>query len=289
MERQQDIAWYPGHMAKARRLLKDQLSRVDIIIELCDARLPLSSRNPELNLLAPQKPRLLLLNKADLADPILTRKWLSFFQQSGLMALAVEAGKKKQPILKAIDELTKEKIGRAEARGLTRSARAMVIGVPNVGKSTLINFLAGRGAAKVQDRPGITRAPQWIKAGERLELLDTPGLLWPKLGDPVAARRLAFIAAIRDEVLNVYQLALQLLEELVKKYPQGLKSRYSLENLNARGQALLEEICLRRGFLNRGGEADLERGAVCVLDEFREGRLGRVTLESPAEAILEQA
>ncbi len=278
---QQPISWYPGHMAKARRLLLDQLKRIDAVIEICDARLPLSSRNPDLDSLVMNKPRVLLLNKMDLANPEATRSWLNYFESKGQSCLAIEMGKRKQGILNAIVELTEARLARSQKKGITRSARAMVIGVPNVGKSTLINYLAGRSAFKVQDRPGITRAPQWITASPKLELLDTPGLLWPKLGDPVAARRLSYIAAVRDEVLDVFHLALALLDELMVIAPNGVISRYKLENTSLRGQALLEAICQNRGFLLRGGAYDLERGAVCVLDEFRAGLLGRVTLEMP--------
>lgn len=280
---QQIITWYPGHMAKARRLLAEQIKRVDTIVELCDARLPLSSRNPELDSLVGAKPRLLLLNKTDLADPVKTQAWLSTFQQAGIRSMAIETGKKKAQILAGIESLASERVERAVRRGLPRPARAMILGVPNVGKSTLINYLAGRSAFKVQDRPGITRAPQWITASSSLELLDTPGLLWPKLSDPVAARRLAYIAAIRDEVLDVYHLSLSLLDELMQIAPQGVIARYQLEDVSLRGQALLEAISKNRGFLLRGAGVDLERGAICVLDEFRAGKLGRITLESPDE------
>ncbi len=281
---QQSISWYPGHMAKARRLLSEQLSRVDLVIELCDARLPLSSRNPELDTLKRGKPTLLLLNKSDLADPDATRRWLSYFTAEGARAMAVEMGKRKQAILKAVEALSAGRVERAAARGLPRAARAMVLGVPNVGKSTLINFLAGRAVMRVQDRPGVTRAPQWLSASPALELLDSPGLLWPRLGDPAAARRLAFIAAVRDEVLDTYRLALDLLDELAALPGNRVGERYRVDTTGLRGQALLEAVCHSRGFLLRGGEPDLERGAACVLDEFRAGLLGRVTLETPPEA-----
>ena len=281
---QQSISWYPGHMAKARRLLSEQLSRVDLVIELCDARLPLSSRNPELDTLKRGKPTLLLLNKSDLADPDATRRWLSYFTAEGARAMAVEMGKRKQAILKAVEALSAGRVERAAARGLPRAARAMVLGVPNVGKSTLINFLAGRAVMRVQDRPGVTRAPQWLSASPALELLDSPGLLWPRLGDPAAARRLAFIAAVRDEVLDTYRLALDLLDELAALPGNRVGERYRVDTTGLRGQALLEAVCHSRGFLLRGGEPDLERGAARVLDEFRAGLLGRVTLETPPEA-----
>ena len=280
---QTNFSWFPGHMAKARRLLADQLQRIDAVIELCDARLPLSSRNPELAPLVGNKPRVLLLNKSDLANPAQTQKWLTYFQNQGLDCMAIEMGKKKQNILNAIVRLTEDRVARSLKKGIHRSARAMVLGVPNVGKSTLINYLAGRSAFKVQDRPGVTRAPQWIKASAKLDLLDTPGLLWPKLDDPVAARRLAYIAAVRDEVLDIFHLSLSLLDELMVISPQGLMERYNITDESLRGQALLETICRNRGFLIKGGAVDLDRGAACVLDELRDGRLGRITLEAVEE------
>ncbi len=281
---QTPISWFPGHMAKARRLLTEQLKRIDAVIEICDARLPLSSRNPDLDALVNNKPRVLLLNKTDLADPKATLAWLNYFESQGLPCLGIEMGKRKQSILNAIVRLTEERLARSQRKGITRSARAMVLGVPNVGKSTLINYLAGRSALKVQDRPGVTRAPQWISASASLDLLDTPGLLWPKLHDEVAARRLTYIAAVRDEVVDVYHLALSLLAELMEIAPLGIKTRYGLEDMDLRGQALLQAICKNRGFLLKGGEADLLRGAVAVLDEFRAGKLGRITLEWPEGA-----
>lgn len=281
---QHPISWYPGHMAKAKRLLLDQLKRIDAVIELCDARLPLSSRNPDLDRLIGEKPRMLLLSKADLANPSATKSWLQHFENQGLFCMAMEMGKRKQDILRALDTMVEERLARSLKKGIARSARAMVLGVPNVGKSTLINYLAGRAALKVQDRPGVTRAPQWIQASPRLELLDTPGLLWPKLGDPLAARRLTYIAAVRDEVVDIYHLALSLLDELALIAPNSLKERYGIQDRELRGQALLEALCRNRGFLLRGGEVDLERGAVCVLDEFRGGKLGRITLEMPEGA-----
>jgi len=285
---QQSIGWYPGHMAKARRLLTEQLKRIDIAIELCDARLPFSSRNPDLDLLLQNRPRLLLLNKSDLANPTGTKEWLAFFSNQGIHCLAVTMPKGKKNILSAVEHLAAERLARSQKRGITRSVRAMVVGVPNVGKSTLINYLAGRAAFKVQDRPGITRAPQWIQASPQLQLVDTPGMLWPKLDDPLAARRLTYIAAVRDEVVDVYRLSLSLLDELMNIAPNEIISRYNLKNPSLRGSQLLEDICKNRGFLLRGGEMDVERGAVCVLDEFRSGKLGRITLEIPEGSPHEQ-
>ncbi len=275
------INWYPGHMAKAKRLLQEQVTRVDAVIELCDARLPFSSRNPVLNQMLRNKARVLLLNKADLADPAKTKQWMSFFRQRGTECAAVSADKNAREVLKAIERLTKDKVERSAARGMRRTVRVMVVGVPNVGKSTLINRLHGGSVAKVGDRPGVTRANQWIRVGEYLELLDTPGMLWPRLDDPVAAKHLAYISAIRDEVVDTFALSCGLLEELIEISPDTLAQRYHISDLSLRGQALMEAVCRGRGFLMRGGEADLERGCAVVLDEFRDGKLGRVTLETP--------
>ena len=275
------INWYPGHMAKAKRLLQEQVTRVDAVIELCDARLPYSSRNPVLNQMLRSKARVLLLNKADLADPVRTKQWMSYFKGRGIECAAVFADKNARDVLRTIERLTRERVERSAARGMRRTVRVMVVGVPNVGKSTLINRLHGGSIAKVGDRPGVTRANQWVRVGEYLELLDTPGMLWPRLDDPVAAKHLAYISAIRDEVVNTFALSCNLLEELTEISPDMLKMRYHIDDLSLRGQALLEAVCRGRGFLMRGGEADLERGCAVVLDEFRDGKLGRVTLEAP--------
>lgn len=276
------INWYPGHMAKAKRLLQDQVSRVDAVIELCDARLPYSSRNPDLNYMTKNKARVLLMNKADLADPKVTQQWLSYFKSQGLQCAAVMAERNAKEVLKIIENLTRQKVERAEARGVRKTIRVMVVGVPNVGKSTLINRLHGGAIAKVGDRPGVTRANQWVRVGEYLELLDTPGMLWPRLDDPIAAKRLAYISAIKDEILDTYALAVSLLEDLVVMSPENVQKRYKLTDMSLRGLALMEAVCRGRGFLMRGGELDIDRACAVVLDEFRDGKLGRVTLESPA-------
>ena len=224
MEGQQPISWYPGHMAKARRQLEAQLKRVDVVLEVCDARLPLSSRNPALDEMLLLKPRLLLMNKEDLADPAATARWEAYFRERGVQAIPMRAGRQKSRILKLVDSLTEEKRRRAQARGISAVSRAMVVGVPNVGKSTLINTLAGRSALKVQDRPGVTRAPQWIKAGERLELLDTPACSGPscttRRRPPPGLHR-----AIRDEALDVYGLAVKMMDELMETAPGKVTAR----------------------------------------------------------------
>ena len=278
-----EINWYPGHMARAKRLLSDQLSRVDVVIELCDARLPLSSRNPDLKRLTEKKERVLLLGKSDLADPALTAEWLKLFKRQGLSCMALDMNRQAKAALTLIEKAAKETVERSAQRGIKKTVRAMVVGVPNVGKSTLINRLHGGSIAKVGDMPGVTRANQWVKVTPYLELLDTPGLLWPRLDDPLAARRLAYIAAIRDEVLDTAQLAIQLLTDLIAVTPKTVQERFKIKDLSLRGPELLDAVCVGRGFLMKGGVYDTERACKVVLDEFRGGKLGRITLEAPKE------
>lgn len=275
------VSWYPGHMAKAKRLLKEQLSRVDVVLELCDARLPFSSRNPDLNELLAGKPQILLLNKADLADSATTAAWLKAFRAEGLQALAIEAVKSNKNILKQIALAAEEKVKKSQARGISRVVRALVVGVPNVGKSTLINSLVGKASLKTADKPGITHSNQWVKVNDYLEIMDTPGLLWPRLGNLNAIRKLAYIAAIKDEASDPYELSLHLLKDLHQLSPDILVKRYQIKTSAMEGPMLLEEICKARGFLLKGNESDLLRGAVHVLDEFRSGKLGRISLENP--------
>lgn len=277
------ISWYPGHMAKTKRLLTEQLSRVNIVVELCDARLPYSSRNPELLKLCENKPRILLLNKADLASPGATREWVRYFSSMGESVLPLEAQKKggvKQTV-PLIYQAAEEILSRAEARGFKKTLRAMVIGVPNVGKSTFINTLFGQTRLKAEDRPGVTRATQWVKIGPYLEVMDTPGMLWPRLDDERAARRLCYISAIRDEVVDVYELCLHLLDELMALCPEQVMARFKVSDPALRGQALLEAICRGRGFLLPGAQCDTDRAVSTVLNEFRDGRIARLTMEMP--------
>ena len=276
-----EINWYPGHMARAKRLLSDQLSRVDVVIELCDARLPFSSRNPDLMRLTAKKEKVLLLGKSDLADPSLTNQWLNIFRAQGLSCQALDMNRQAKAALSLIDRAAKETVERAAQRGIKKTVRAMIVGVPNVGKSTLINRLHGGSIAKVGDMPGVTRANQWVKVSPYLELMDTPGLLWPRLDDPVAARRLAYIAAIRDEVVDTAQLAIQLLTDLIEMAPAAVQERFKIKDLSVRGPELLDAVCQGRGFLMKGGVYDTERACKVVLDEFRGGKLGRITLEAP--------
>ena len=252
-----DINWYPGHMAKAKRLLADQLSRVDVVVELCDARLPYSSRNPDLDKLLAGKKRVLLLNKADLADPAATSAWLNYFRAQGIDAAPYSASTgKAKDALAVIDRAAKEAVERAAQKGIRKTVKAMVVGVPNVGKSTFTNKLHGGNIAKTGDRPGVTRANQWVRITPYLDLLDTPGLLWPRLDDQLAARRLCYIGTVKDDVVDLAML---------------------------RGEELLEAVCKGRGFLMKGGVCDYDRCCAVVLDEFRAGKLGRMTLEMPVK------
>ncbi|MBE5786663.1 MAG: ribosome biogenesis GTPase YlqF [Clostridiales bacterium] len=278
-----EINWYPGHMARAKRLLSDQLSRVDVVIELCDARLPFSSRNPDLMKLTSKKEKVLILGKADLANPSITNEWLRIFQSKGITCAALDMNRQARQALNLIDKAARETVERAAQRGIKKTVRAMVVGVPNVGKSTFINRLHGAPIAKVGDMPGVTRANQWVKISPYLELMDSPGLLWPRLDDPLAARRLAYIAAIRDEVLDTAQLAIQLLEDLKLMAPQTTQERFKIKDMTLTGPDLLDEVCRGRGFLMKGGVTDVERACKVILDEFRGGKLGRLTLEAPRE------
>ncbi|HHX21676.1 MAG TPA: ribosome biogenesis GTPase YlqF [Clostridiales bacterium] len=275
------IGWYPGHMAKAKRLLSQQLSRVDVVIEVCDARLPLSSRNPDLLPMIAHKNRFLVLNKADLANPAVTACWNAWFTQQGEVVTEAVGTRPLRALRRLIEEALRERMQRNEQRGVKRTVRAMVVGVPNVGKSTIINTLAGSKTLKAEDRPGVTRANQWVRIAPFIEIMDSPGLLWPRLDNQQAARRLAYIAAIRDEVLDTYRLAQSLAEELMVLEPELFMNRFRVEDASLRGQALMEAICVGRGFIGRGAVPDLDRGASVLLDEFRAGRIGRISLETP--------
>lgn len=277
-----DINWYPGHMAKTKRQLTEQLARVDVVVELCDARLPYSSRNPDLDKLIRGKKRVLLLNKADLADQVATSMWLNYFRQQGIDAAPYNAvsGKVKDAMA-VIDRAAREAVERAAAKGMRKTVRAMVVGVPNVGKSTFTNKLHGSGIARTGDRPGVTRSNQWVHITPYLDLLDTPGLLWPRLDDQLAARRLCYIGTVKDDVVDLAMLTIHLLEDMLEVKPEVVCERFRIKDASLRGEELLEAVCRGRGFLMRGGVCDYDRCCAVVLDEFRAGKLGRITLEIP--------
>lgn len=279
-----DINWYPGHMARSRRLLMGQLKAVDAVVELCDARAPFSTRNPDLRALCRGKAHVLVLNKADLANPGDTDKWISHYGALGLFALPFRSvrGKKKE-ILAHIARLTADKVDRLQRRGVSKTVRLMVIGIPNVGKSTFINCLHGQSIAKAADRPGVTRSSQWVKVGPYLELLDTPGMLWPKLSDQNCARNLAFLGSIRDQIMDSEELAGQLLERLMELAPRVTRQRFRMEEARPgmSGHELLDLACAGRGWIRAGARPDTQRGAALVLDEYRAGKVGRITLERP--------
>lgn len=282
-----NIQWYPGHMTKTRRMLAEQLKYVDLVCEIIDARIPVSSRNPDLDQLMGGKPRLLIFNRAAQADPEQNRAWLRYFRAQGLQTLETDCktGAGVSGFAGAVRSLMREKLEYYAARGQAgRTLRAMVAGIPNVGKSTFINRVAGKKSAKAEDRPGVTRGRQWVTVDRGLELLDTPGILWPKFEDEQVGLHLAFTGAVRDEVIDVETLAFRLMERMAAYYPEALRTRYGIGNEDdAKGHVLLELAARRRGFLVSGGEPDLERMARVLLDEFRGGRLGRFTLERPPE------
>ena len=280
-----NIQWYPGHMTKTRRQIQADLKLVDLVAEIIDARIPISSRNPDIDELVGEKPRLIVLNRADQADPAMNRVWTDWFRRQGWAVLETNArdGKGVGQFSTVIRQALKEKLEQWKAKGLVgRPVRAMVVGVPNVGKSTFINQVAKRKSAKAGNRPGVTRGKQWVSVDAGLELLDTPGILWPKFDDETTGLHLAFTGAVRDEVMDSEELAASLLELLRDRYPESLEERYKVTvSPNQPGWELLEQCARKRGMLISGGEADTGRMARVLLDEFRAGKLGRFTLETP--------
>ncbi len=276
------INWYPGHMAKSRRLLQEQLRAVDAVVELCDARAPRATRNPDLAHLTRGKARILILNKADLADDQETARWLEYYRRNGLTALRFNSnGGKTKDVLARIEAATRPAVERAAARGVKKTVRLMVIGIPNVGKSTFINRLHGSGIAKASDRPGVTRSNQWVKIGPYLELLDTPGMLPPRMDDQDGARLLAYLGSIRDQIMDTEELAGQLMLHLLALKPEAVTARFKLatdESL-ADPQLAVEAACKGRGWLISGGRPDTDRAAALILDEFRAGKVGRITIQ----------
>ena len=283
-----NIQWYPGHMTKTRRMIQDQMKHMDAVCEILDARVPLSSRNPDVEELTAEKPRLIVLNRVDLADPAATRRWAAWFRARGFAVLEANAkqGQGTAKFAGAVRELLAEKLAAYAEKGQAgRMLRVMILGIPNVGKSTFINQVAKRKTAKAEDRPGVTRGKQWVPVDPSLELLDTPGMLWPKFDDPEVGVRLACTGAVRDEIMDLEELACRLMELLGKRYPQALLERYKVEVAEEdSGYDLLMKAGRKRGFLLRGGEVDTERMARILLDEFRGGKLGRFTLEEPEDS-----
>ncbi|MDD6039047.1 MAG: ribosome biogenesis GTPase YlqF [bacterium] len=277
--------WYPGHMTKAKRQMQEDIKLVDLVIELVDARIPMSSRNPDIDELGKNKSRLILLNKADLADDSVNRAWMDFFEKKGYFVVRMDARSKAQmkQVHAVIADACKEKIERDRRRGIkNRPVRAMVVGIPNVGKSTFINSFAGKACAKTGNKPGVTKGKQWIRLNKDVELLDTPGILWPKFEDQSVGLKLALIGSIKDEILNIDEMSLELLKFLQKDYSNLLRVRYE-EELSSDPVAALEEIAKRRSCVKKGGELDYSKAANLILDEFRSGTIGRITLERPEE------
>lgn len=282
-----NIQWYPGHMTKTRRMMAENISLVDIVIELLDARLPLSSKNPEIDKLAQNKKRIVILNKADLADEKKTKEWSDYFKSKGFEVIEANsaAGKGIKNITPVAKELMAEKVERLKKRGrIFVPTRAMIVGIPNVGKSTLINKFVGKNMTKTGDKAGVTRAKQWVKIKKDFELLDTPGILWPKFDDQDVGLRLAFTGAINDDIMDSTVLVTHLIEYLDRLYPEAIKSRYGVEyDADTPVHEIYEKIAIKRGFIKKGNEIDYKRTADIIIDEFRGGRLGRMTLESVSD------
>lgn len=277
--------WYPGHMTKARRMMQENIKLIDLVIELVDARIPLSSRNPDIDELGKNKVRLILLNKADLAEEKWNDAWLRYFEEKGFFAVKMNSRKSGglKAVQNVITEACKEKMERDRRRGiLNRPVRAMVAGIPNVGKSTFINTLAGKACAKTGNKPGVTKGKQWIRLNKQVELLDTPGILWPKFEDQTVGLRLAYIGSIKDELLNAGEIALELIRFLNQNYPGILEEKYQIEP-SKDAYVMLDGIAESRHCLVRGNELDTDKAAVLLLEDFRGGRLGRLTLEYPEE------
>ena len=276
--------WYPGHMTKAKRAMQEDIKLIDVIVELVDARIPRSSKNPDIDALANGKSRILLLNKSDMADPAQTARWKAYYEKQGFFVLAVNSTKRSE--LKAVNQLIqkacKEKIERDRKRGiLNRPIRAMIVGIPNVGKSTFINSYARKACTKVGNKPGVTKGKQWIRLGKDIELLDTPGILWPKFDDKEVGLRLAFIGSINDEILSITDLAYELIKFLQLNYCQSLADRYNI-NDDDDSVHILEQIAEKRACIKKGGELDIDKAAALLLDDYRSGKLGRISLERPS-------
>ena len=280
------INWYPGHMKKTKEMVQNNLKLVDVVIELLDARIPLSSKNPEIDKLAHNKPRVVVLNKSDLSDRAKLNKWISYYQSKGIKAIPVDTlkGSGVNKIVEECKNVTKEKMDALKEKGRKeRAIRVMIVGVPNVGKSSLINKLTGRKSTQTGDRPGVTKGKQWVRLKGNFELLDTPGILWPKFEDQKIALNLAFTRAIKDEILDIDTLGLKFIEKMSEIEPEKLKARYKLDSLGEEPLETMEMIGRKRGFILGRNELDYTRIAKTVLNEFREGKLGQITLEVPED------
>ena len=287
MEDKMTIQWYPGHMTKTRRQIEADLKQVDAVCEIVDARIPVSSRNPDIDAICGAKPRVIVLNRMDLADPAATKKWAAYFESKGMAVLATDCKSRKgiADFVPTVRLACKEKLERDAARGMNRPVRLMVVGIPNVGKSTLINQIAGRKGAKAENRPGVTRGKQWVTVDTSLLLLDTPGILWPKFEDPEVGLMLAYTGAVKEGVIDLEDLACRLMQLLWKRYPDAIRERYGIEEPEETtgflGYDLLMEAGRKRGYLMARAEVNTERMSKVLLDEFRGGKLGKFTLEMP--------
>ncbi len=279
-----DIQWFPGHMAKTRRLLSENLKLVDVVVELLDARIPASSKNPEIDSIIQNKARLIVLNKSDMADSEISKEWARWYKARGIRVIFVDSikGKGLNQLKNQLRGMMKDRFERDRQKGrIFRPIRTMIVGIPNVGKSTFINKIAGRAVATTGDKPGVTKGKQWIRLNPEIEMLDTPGILWPKFDDRNTALNLAFTGAIKDDIYDITEVAALLAERLTADYPGLLANRYKLEDENRKGHKLLEAAGKRRGCILPGGEIDMQRIAVVMLDEFRGGKIGKITLEKP--------
>ncbi len=286
-ENKASFNWYPGHMTKAKRMMQEDIKFNDIVIELIDARIPMSSRNPDIDDLAKNKYRLILLNKSDLADERVTAKWVEFFEKQGIKVIKLDSRQRSgmKSVNNAILEVCKGKIERDRKRGiLNRPVRAMIVGIPNVGKSTFINSFAGKACAKTGNKPGVTKGKQWIRLNKTVELLDTPGILWPKFDNEKIANDLAFIGSINDQILNLTELSLKFIEAVKNDYAGIFTSRYDIEETDD-GVTMLGDIAIARGCLKKGGEPDYDKAAALIFDDFRSGKLGKISIEKPEDYI----